>query len=149
MSDGMTPLSDTWTSRDLPFLRLVAQEIEDDGPGIDTRGIAPILDLDEHQAAAATRALDSGGFLTGVTFGLGSGYADIFGVTGKARTAVGFWPSPEVGYERLLAKLDELIEASTPEERTRLQRVRDAVVSSGGQLGVALAGAVLGNVMGV
>lgn len=97
------------------------------------------LGFDARQAGGASDRLYESGYITG----------RISGITERGRREVGLWPSPEVGYERLLAKLDELIEASTPEERTKLQRVRDTVVSSGGQLGVTLAGAVLGNVMGV
>lgn len=148
MSDGMEPLPDTWTSRDLPLLRRIAESVESDGPPVDAAEVGWELGLSPRETDTAARALESGGYISGLAWEGGSVPPLISGITGTARKAVGLWPSHEVGYERLLAKLDELIAASTPQERTRLQRARDALVAGGGQVGVALAGAVLGGAVG-
>jgi hypothetical protein len=69
-------------------------------------------------------------------------------LTGKGRRAVGQWPDD--GYSALVALLDSRIAgASTDEERSRLVRLRDALIGVGRDVGVSIVTAWSKSVLGL
>jgi hypothetical protein len=62
----------------------------------------------------------------------------IWDMTSAAREATGLWPSGEALADRLQAVLDNLIRSAAPEERSRLEKIRDSLVSAGRDITVGV-----------
>ena len=133
-----------WTQYDLPVLEHLVQRLEADGASrVDTP--FEVDGLDWPQAAAALRRLANAGYARGVETAQADYPIVVTSVSERALQAVGAWPSPEDLVDRLLAALEEAEQAATtPEERTKLQRARQALVSVGRDVLVGAVGSALG-----
>jgi hypothetical protein len=128
-------------SRDLPFLVEVARRLEEAEKSVWAHDIAAYLGLEEMQAVNATDALVDDGLVQ-------VEYVDQFTlftrISGEARRLTGLWPSPGTAADRLLAALDDAIRrAATPDERTRLEKMREGAAGVGRDLLVGVTTAML------
>jgi hypothetical protein len=120
-------LSDTWTNRDFRLLRHVAAEIDASADGtVSTRMLPQLTSMTQADVTSALRALD-GEYVTINWFMRAVGFGMIQGITPTARRAVGMWPTAESVTEQLLATIDEQIETSDGDKRSKLIKMRDAL----------------------
>jgi hypothetical protein len=96
--------------------------------------LAKATELDGDTLQRGLKALHEGGYITGTRM---SGhiqyrlyYLQNIGLTAAARRAIGQWPSDSL--DRLVEVLDDRLAAATdPDERSRLQRLREALLNAG------------------
>jgi hypothetical protein len=122
-------MESTWESRDLPVLDAIVRYFDEhDGAEIpDVATFAKFTGMDPTQVARAVRALSPRFIKTQAALG---GLMDVavMGVTDEARQAVGQWPSPEVGVERLVQALREAAEHEPdPERKGRLRALAEGL----------------------
>lgn len=131
---------DSWTSWDQPILHSIVARYEADGH-VTAQQVLEDTGLDWHIVGRRVRVLR--GRWIDADMDPGDGFT-IFGISDEARTTLGAWPSPERAADRLLAAVQEAIEqAATPEERGRLEKVRDGLASVGRDLLVSIGSAVI------
>lgn len=123
----------TWESRELLLLDAVGQAQEH---GVDASKAAKSVlpDLDDIVYRETLAALVDGGYLNGFIKRAAGGQiavARINRLTPAGRRAVGQWPSDDPAAE-LLAVLQARIDATKdPDEKSRLERLRDAASGVG------------------
>jgi hypothetical protein len=135
---------DLWAQYDLPVLEHLVQRLEAD---VASRVDTPfeVDGLDWPQTAAALRRLANAGYVRGVDTAQADYPIVVTSVSERALKAVGAWPSAEALVDRLLGALEQAEQAATtPEERTRMRRARQALVSVGRDVLVGAAGSALG-----
>jgi len=129
----------TWVRREQLLLEAIAAA-EEAGERVNTADLVETTGLGEVETQLGIRALYDAEFIDGsdaTTMG------DIFDLMlirllELGRQAVGQWPS-EDQYAALLAVLDRQIsEARDADERTRLERLRDAAIGAGREVAVSL-----------
>ena len=138
-------LTDQWPDRDLRVLLAVATELErEPWQSLKPEAIAEATGLSHQDVARALVALDPTYISVNWIKGMHEPWGIVHEITDEGRRAVGLWPSPEAGVERLLAALDKMIEQTQNEdERGRWQKFRDHVAANGAQVGWSLVTAVL------
>lgn len=138
-------LPDTWTAIEGRVLLDVARRMtEQPGTWVGADTVARELDLPRVQVADALHALTADGLFGEVSGGDIESRVDVKGLTPAGRRRVGRWPdSREAAQLALLGALDRLVEAAeSPEDRTRLQRLRDAAGGLSKDTLTAVVGAV-------
>lgn len=145
MTERPEMLSDTWWNRDLPVLVEAVRHFDRIEQPLDAETIAETLGIDTLDVMAAVRALEDGALLKPSGPGADARGGWLAGITPDARRATGAWPTPENTWDRLLAQVEERIEAATTEEeKTRWQRLRDGAAGVGRDLGVGVMTALIG-----
>ena len=129
----------TWTTRELPILEAViaAQERGDDV----NAAARTAVDIDGKLYGEVVDSLRLDGYLDAIVQRNGAHRifaAVIQGPLPRARRAVGQWPSEDAGTE-LVRVLEDRMADATPEERSKLERARDALQSLGGKLLTSIA----------
>ena len=139
-------MQQTWANRDLPVLTALVEYI-DVGEQLNGATTAEITGLSVDEVERAIRALDSEDppFLIDVSFDMGGGW-DVRGVTGKARRAVGAWPTPDTVADALLARLQEIVddEDAQPETRERARAGLKGLASMGRDVLVGVTASAIG-----
>jgi hypothetical protein len=123
----------TWTDRELPILEAIRSVEEAEGDRISSMDLAKMVGLPEAEVRVGVRALREAGYMAyGQLLGgeQRSWVATFPGLREKGRRAVQQWPSDGLG------SLVELIEqriadATDPEERSKLERLRDGLLGVG------------------
>lgn len=143
------PLDDTWFAIDLPVLEKTVELLEGEPVGLRDTDVAEGVGLPVEDVRRALARLENGYVEMRWAMRGPGRLGRIIGVNSDARRAVGQWPTGEVIATRLLAELDERVEAtSDPDERSKLVRVRDALTGMGRDIFVDVAGAALSRTMG-
>lgn len=122
-------LPDTWTAVEgRVFLHVARLMTEHPETLINASTVAKHLELQHVQVTDALHALVADGLIGQIDGTDLKGRVDVRVLTPKGRRRAGRWPdSGSQAQAALLSALDQLVEAATtPEERTRRQRFRDA-----------------------
>lgn len=128
----MSNIRSIW-ERELVLLQAIAQAEQESDEDTDSYRLPEATGLESREAESGLRALFDARFTTGTDV---SGFDQVFGLLAirlleRGRRAVGQWP-PEDQYDAFVAVLEQQIsDAATDEERTRLDRIRDAAVGVG------------------
>ena len=137
-------LPDVWATRDLPVLRAVVAYFEEHGRGPrvdDLERALPDMSPDHIQRAGQNLARDG---LIDTQGAMGKPVLMVTNISSRALRETGAWPSPGTAYDRMLSALEELATNSGDEDtRGRARRLLDATKSAGGQIGVAVAAAMI------
>jgi hypothetical protein len=129
----------TWDARELPILRHIHGLEESLARPIMFADLASSSELDADTLQRGLKALHEGGYVTGIRMSGHSEYRIYYlqniGLTTAARRAVGQWPSDSL--ERLVEVLNQRLNATDdPDEKSRLERLRDAIVDAGSAITV-------------
>ncbi len=124
----------TWEERELPLMEVIRKD-EEEGPtyGLSSDEVGRRAGLDPRTAQATLKELHRAGYIRGNDV---SNHSTGWGLIGvmleeKGRIAVRQWPSDDA-YEELIRVLDERLARTEDEgERSRLQRLRDALTEVG------------------
>jgi hypothetical protein len=145
-------MTETWTTRDLPILVATAELVEaSPGAGPHSADIAPKVGMEHADVMRALVAL-APTYITVDKLGRSAGLAGVVvtSLTDEGRRAVGMWPDRADHLAALIAALDGAAEdVEDEEERTRVQRLREAL--SGAPKRIAegvVAGVIAGQVGG-
>lgn len=134
-----TVLDDTWGSRDLPVLEAAVLGV-DRNPfgGIKATDIAAATGLSIDEVVRALKAIESG-HLVDVAWTMPAMGARVRKVSGEARQIVGAWPSADSATDRLLALIEQQIEATTDDaKRSQLEAFREGAAGVGRDVLVSL-----------
>jgi hypothetical protein len=134
-------LPDMWTTRDRPVLVEVVRRIDADEDLIDGAHVAAATGLSEEDVARAGRNLERAGLVELAGF-LASGIS-FTGVSAEALRVTGLWPDAGDAFDRLIWALEERIAEAPPEQKSKLAKVRDAIVGVGRDVGVEIIGAAV------
>lgn len=119
----------TWEGREALILEAVAQA-QEEGTEANIAARAAVPDLDANVYKETLASLEDDGYLSVAIQRNGVGRvegAHVRRITPKGRRVVGQWPTDDPASE-LLAVLQQQIEQETdPVERSRLERLRDAL----------------------
>lgn len=144
----MPRLNDRWATRDYPVLEWIVAQFDTPAPDVQDATVAAALDLSDVDAAAAVRNLEIGGFLVGVTWTFGDGFA-VGGITERALRETGVWPSSETVADQLLWFLEQKVDqAPDAETRSRWARIRDGFAGAGRDFTVEVVAAMATRSMG-
>lgn len=138
----------TWYEREAPILEVVYTR-EEAGDRTDLNHVAEATGLDPAVAGRAVRSLVESDYLDGSDV---TGLDDVLTFLNlrlleRGRREIGQWPPGPA--EALIALLDRRIDATTdPDERSRLERFRDAAALFVRDVGTQTAGTILGNAAG-
>ena len=138
----------TWYEREVPILEAVHAR-EEAGDRNDLEDIIEATGLDPGAAGRTVRSLVENGYLDGIDATGGDDVTNFLRLRllAPARREIGQWPPGPA--EALIALLERRIDAATdPDERTRLERFRDAAVMFVRDVGAQTAGTILGNAAG-
>jgi DNA-binding MarR family transcriptional regulator len=138
-----------WNERAVPILEAVYRA-EEQGERPNPDAIAAEIGLAPAVTSRTVAALVRAEYLDGApsnslgdTFG---GYSDLV-LREKGRRAIGQWPAGPT--EALIASLEQRItDATDPEERSRLERYRDATLAFVRDVGSQVAGTIIGTASG-
>jgi hypothetical protein len=141
------PLDDVWYSRELPVLREAVRGINAGLNGVPVRTIAEATGLNADDVVLSLHALEAVG-LVEMRWVMPAAHGRVWRVSGDAQRATGAWPTPEAALDRMIAALDA-IAASTDDEdtRTRVAKIKDALLAGGKQIGLAVATTVITGVV--
>jgi hypothetical protein len=122
----------TWHDRELPLLEALAELEREHGVGLDQ--LVERTGLPREQAAIAVEALIEDGYVAGsAAHDMGGKDWLSLRLLGDGRRAVRQWPSEDTSAQALVDVLEQrLAETDDPEERSRLERMRDAAKGLGG-----------------
>jgi hypothetical protein len=149
------PVTERWYSRDFPVL-LEAARMLDAGNQIDESQVAATLGIDATQVYDAIADLrqsdyldDSAAFTMPGTRGASMAMPTITRLTERGRRAVGIWPNEEQAGDQLLWILEQKVEhAGSGDEKSKWQRIRDAVAGAGRDFAVELGAAMAARSLG-
>lgn len=140
---------DTWFSRDLPTLRVVAQLLDEGhtvtGDELTVDGLSPA------EVARALKALE-GEYLTRARhYSLADNHDyDADSLTSAGRRAAGMWPTPEGTADAMIAALERIATASpNPDKQSRARQVLSVVTGAGRDLLVEVSAAALSRSAGL
>lgn len=137
---------DTWADRDFPVLVAVVEGVDATaGVGVRMDAVAERTGLPVAEVVTAARALADADLIE-IRWIMGNAGAGsrINRVSGQARQLTGAWPSAEGYADRLIEAVDVLERnADSDEERSRLQKLRDALGSAGRDLLVSITASVI------
>lgn len=143
---SLTPVSDTWNSRDLPVLAALVALWDATGQA-QSWDIVERTGLDHDVVDRAGQALRDDGLID-ASFIDAAGFI-VSHISGDARRTVGSWPTPETAIDRLIAALEQAVaDAPDEEERSRRQRALDGLRGISRDLLVNAGGAMLGGLAG-
>lgn len=146
-------MSDTWVNRDLPVLTALVQLVDETGHAVKATKLEQVTGFDGPTVQRALRALNTEepAYFTAATVAMGNHVMIVGGVTGKARRAVGAWPTPENVTSALLDRLELLAndEGVSEDNRSRARRIRDALADGGGAVLTGVLTTVLTAQMGM
>lgn len=145
----MSRLDEQWTNRDLPVLReVVRRKDEDPTHPIRANEVAQALDMSEDDIQRAAANLERGGYVE-IQGAAGLVVHNFKDVSERALRATGVWPDDEAIADHLLWTLEQKIaDATTPDERTKWQKIRDSITGAGRDFAVELAAAMAARSMG-
>lgn len=135
-----TLVEDTWNRLALPILEAVFRFEEADAEGTQTSDVAQATGLELEPTRRELRRLYEDGLVIGEVLSW-TGPWDMYGIrlSGQARRQIGQWP-PEDSYDALLEVLRLQIEnEQDPDQRTRLERLRETI----GEVGQSVVSTVL------
>lgn len=134
-------LDDVWTTRDRPVLVEVVRRLEDEHQPVGFRDIAAATGLTHEDVALAARNLGRAD-LVDVDVMLG-GEGDFLDVSTEALRITGLWPDAGDAVDRMVWALEQRIAEAPPEEKSKLAKVRDAIVGIGRDVAVEVIGAAI------
>ncbi|HEY3547819.1 MAG TPA: hypothetical protein VGK17_17240 [Propionicimonas sp.] len=125
-------LEDVWATRDLPVLAEATRLIDRGGVIVDVDGLVRGLGgIDTPDVIRALRALERRGFVSMLWMST-HGESTVTDVSGDAYLVTGLHPDGADAVDRLVAAIHQAAElVDDPDERSRLQRLADGVVSVG------------------
>lgn len=140
-------LPSVWESRDLPVL-IEAVRVVDRGQAATRAALAAATGLDDAEVRRAMRSLARAGLaFPGADAPMSGGI--IGDVSARAYEIAGLHPDPADRVDRLMDLLDEAIAKSTdPDERTKLQAVKDSAADVSRQTLAAIIAALVAGVTG-
>ncbi|MBM2621188.1 hypothetical protein JIG36_37370 [Actinoplanes sp. LDG1-06] len=142
-------IASTWENRDRPVLGAIVELCDEGSFSVTPEDVAARLDMPLLPVQSSFRALE---FEDGDPFfyrNLGVSGRAVQHVTGKARRAVGSWPSPEVMAGRLVAGMEQAAEREPDEEnRSLLRRTAEWFGGAGRDVAVDVAAAVINRQIG-
>lgn len=137
----------TWAERELPILRIALREIDAGQHHVALEAIRSETGLEVDQMRAASRALESAGYIEVQGRAMGprvSGY--VMGVGERTRRELGSWPAPDNVVARLIAALDQAAEEEAePERKSKLRAVAQGLGGVARDIAVGAISAQLGN----
>jgi hypothetical protein len=135
-------LDDTWHRRERPFLLEAARRLEaTPRDPIWGHEIAHSLQMTDTDAAACLARLGAAGYVELLNV---DQFVGITNISEDAAREVGLWPTADVAADRLIAALEAAIKRTDePEQKTRLQKIRDGFAGAGRDVAVSIAGAVI------
>jgi hypothetical protein len=136
-------LDDVWTTRDRPVLVEVVRRFDQNHPRqpVSTADIAHATDLSAEDVSRAGRNLELAGLVR--IDDRGGRVANFMGISAEALRIAGLWPDAGDAFDRLIWALEQRISEAPPEEKTKLAKVRDAIVGVGRDVGVEVIGAAV------
>lgn len=142
-------LEDTWFAIDLPVLEKTVALLESQPIGLRDADVAESVGRPVDEVHRALHRLE-GEYVEMRWLMRGPGeLGRIVDVSPDARRVVGQWPSGESLADRVLAELDDRVEAAEdPDERSKIVKARDALTAMGRDIFVDVAGAALSRSMG-
>jgi len=134
-------LADQWTSLDRPVLIAAVRRFDEDDPMVSV-GETDATGLTEGHVVSAGRHLSRAGYVDAMG---GDEHPMLYFTAIGAESLRITGPRPDAGdaFDRLLWSLEERIAEASPEAKSRLTRVREAVVGPGRDLGVEVLGAAI------
>jgi hypothetical protein len=138
-------MTERWEMLSLPILEWVAER-EPINDAIDLAEISSATGYDDRQVRLEIRRLREGSYLDGQS-AWGGGLLRPR-LLERGLRAVGEWPSDDP-YAELLATIDERIAATSGEERSRLTRLRNALVDVGQDVGKSVLVAMIKGQLGL
>lgn len=141
----------TWADREAKILEAILAVEEADRDRLMTDELATTTGLPEPEAQRGLLALIESGHVS-ITQKLGGGRGPLIVIMPRlrerGRRAVGQWPKD--GFDALVALLDERIRAEPAgDAKTRLERLRDALLGIGRDVVVDVLGAAIKNAGGI
>lgn len=132
----MTEPTETWTTHELPLLRIALRE-DDAGSQADFAEMAAETGIDQEQVWLAVRALLNAGYVDAFLGNARTGTVN--SVTERTRRELGSWPSPESLVDQLArAFADAAEQEAEPEQKTKLRAVADGLGGAGRSVAVDL-----------
>jgi DNA-binding Lrp family transcriptional regulator len=105
---------DTWTTLDLPLLRLTVEEIEAGG-NPEFEDLALKTGIDSHRVWDRMKVLRDAGYVEAAHASMPAGF--VLGVTARARRTVGAWPSADTFVNELIQALAQAADREPDEAR--------------------------------
>ena len=138
------PLEDTWDARDLPVLRAAVRGVNSDLTGIRIHEVAEQTGLDEEDVLLALRALENAG-LVELKLLMPARAGRVLRVSGTAQQLAGAWPTPELGFQRMIKALQAIAADGDKDDdtRSRARQIVEGFVAAGRDVGVSVAAAVI------
>ena len=133
-------LQDVWATRDRPVLVEVVRRLDNDD-SVSMTEVAEATGLSDDDVMRAARNLRRANLVT--TDFLLDGDTDFTEVSAEALRIAGLWPDAGDAFDRLLWSLEERIAEAPPDEKTKLAKVRDAIVGVGRDVAVEVIGAAV------
>lgn len=130
-------LDDVWTTRDYPVLIEVVRRFDIEHQPVGPGDVAHSLGMEEDDVLRATRNLNRAGYVNADHDGW------VMNHSAEALRIAGAWPDAGDAVDRLLWALEERISGATPEEKSKLAKVRDAIVGMGRDVAVEVIGAAV------
>lgn len=144
----MRRLQDRWADRDYPVLEWIVAQFDTPDPEADDTTMTAALGISADDAAAAVQNLERGRFLTNVTWAFDNGFA-VGNITERALRETGVWPNNEAIADQLLWFVQQKIDdATTPDERSRWEKLRGGLLGAGRDVLVDLAAAIAARSVG-
>lgn len=138
-------LETTWETRELPILVAIGQA-EEAGGNINAAAQGALSDLADQVYVKTIDRLRDAGYIT--TFGVEE-YPMPAGLTERGLRAVGTWPSEDV-FRELVKVIEANIDtAPTPQERKKLEGLRDALVAVGTATGTQVLSTLVLRTVGI
>lgn len=140
-------IRETWSTVELPILRAIvsAQQTQQT---VWNAAIEAVPELDEHLRRTVFFWLHDGGYITAkVTPDRWN--IEVTGATPKTLRLTGAWPTAESELARLIALLNEKIASTDGAEKTKLERLREALVGMGQGTATSLFSAYLSRYLGI
>jgi hypothetical protein len=130
----LTDVSETWTWRELPILRIAVRDA--DG-GAQFEDIAAETGLELTQVWYGAKALDAAGYLDAAFAGAFSGF--VTSVPERGRREVGGWPSAESLADQLARAFEEAADREAdPERKSALRAIAEGLLGAGRTVAVDL-----------
>ncbi|MEV6399610.1 hypothetical protein AB0M39_33330 [Streptomyces sp. NPDC051907] len=137
-------MENTWANRDFPVLDHIVKRLDD--PEVDfvyVAETAEVLNLESDDVVSAFDALEGDGYITRAKGGAKINWAAME-VSGEARRKVGQWPTAEGTVDALIRAIElAAAQASSTEERTKLQKTAEGLRSFARDVAVGVVTRVL------